>query len=107
MNVKNAVKALMESDPKLDQEHGRWNSSRLWVLLIFGSMVLWVSKGVLAHENLVLVFKLAVAFIIGNTVTKCFTIAANAVQRAVALKVFMKDGKLSAVEQTALNFETK
>ena len=62
---------------KEDIEHGRWTSSRLWLVVGFVAALIW-AKSMLTELNMKMIFWLVVTYTICNTVSKCVNTVSNA-----------------------------
>ncbi len=103
MSLRTAIAELFKhAEENLEVSHGKLSSTRLWVLVGFAALLLWVTKGVLTEANLKMVFWVAITYTACNTVTKAVTIFVNARTKAILAAAFMKDGALDANETSVL-----
>ncbi len=103
MSLRTAIAELFKkADENLEVSHGKLSSTRLWVLVGFAALLLWVTKGVLTEANLKMVFWVAITYIVCNTLTRAMTLFVNAKTKRIFAESFMKDGKLDANETSVL-----
>ncbi len=106
MSIGNAISALFakENKEKLEVEHGKFNSTRLILVIGFACFVLsaWVFKGLVTDANIQRVWWLVIVYIIGNSVTKSVAMIVNGWIKNTQAKAFSKDGKLDDNEKDVL-----
>ncbi len=86
--------------------HQSWNSMRTIVVLAFIGYLLYISKLLLTHENLVLVAQMIGLLVIANTLTNISTTLAKAWVTKAEVVQFSKDGAISAPEKELLSDKT-
>jgi hypothetical protein len=99
------IKKLIESftgDKKEAEElkHRSMTGSRFILLLAFGGLIIWATKGILNTETMSLLFWAFITYTICNTATRIAQYGANAFIRGKAMDLAWKDGKISKEEQS-------
>lgn len=102
--IKKAYAVLTEKTEAelLDVKHGKLTSTRLWALVAFVGLIVWLTRGVLTESNIRMLFYAVCVYITGDTITRSITIYVNGRTKRVLADAFMKDGKLDANETSVL-----
>jgi hypothetical protein len=104
MSISSAVSELFNSTKndvlKGDLNHGTFSSTRLWVLMGFAAVLL--TPRLVTEFQVWVLFWLALAYIVTNTVTKSLQMILNARMRSKIIDKVYADGKLSETEALTL-----
>jgi hypothetical protein len=107
MSLKSALSELFSPAPaadKPDQVNApAWTGIPVGVLVLFAAGLIWLGKGVLTHENLQLVFWLALATLGCHTAVHLVQIIVNGAILRERQKYLLKDGTASAEDVAALS----
>ncbi len=86
--------------------HQSWNSMRTVVVLAFVGYLLYISKLLLTHDNLILVAYMIGLLVVTNTLTNISTTWAKAWVKKTEVVHFSKDGVISDTEKDLLSDKT-
>jgi hypothetical protein len=104
MNWKTILEGITGSgDGTNTLEHRSFTGSRFILLIGFGCLILWATKGVLTQDTMHLLFWGLVTYTAANTLTRLLQFYANMRIRMRAMELAWKDGKLDNNEAGVVN----
>lgn len=110
MSLKSALSELFSTPAKDKPEQVNapaWTGIPVGVLVMFAAGLIWLGKGVLVHENLMLVFWLALATLLCHTATHIVQMFINGGLARDRQKYLLSDGEASDGDRKALAADSK
>jgi hypothetical protein len=108
MTIASAWKELWtKAEPEVKElTHDSWTGARFGIVLLFAGLLLWQNKGALAHDAVMLLFWLAIAYITSNTITRSIQLVMNGKLLRDRQALAWQDGVLTPLEASSLGTVT-